>query len=203
MSFVIFDTEYTTWKGCQENGWTGNQKRELVQIGALKISDDLQVIKELNIFCKPVINPVVSDYFTELSGITNEFIQEHGITFPEFYEKFKEFVGSDTCYSFGWGGNFLTPSDGAIIEENLKLNKMPEDKTIKYRNIAWWFQQVFLKHHINVVSINSGKIAKTIGIEEELASLGLNEHNALYDVYSILSGIKYYKKDWFSFLKHN
>ena len=34
MSFVIFDTEYTSWKGCLEHGWVGNQKKEIVQINA-------------------------------------------------------------------------------------------------------------------------------------------------------------------------
>lgn len=29
MSFVIFDTEYTSWKGCQEYGWQGMQKKVL------------------------------------------------------------------------------------------------------------------------------------------------------------------------------
>lgn len=40
MSFVIFDTEYASWRSCQENGWTGNQKKEIVQLSALKIIDE-------------------------------------------------------------------------------------------------------------------------------------------------------------------
>ena len=32
MSFIIFDTEYTSWKGCLENGWSGNHKKEIVQV---------------------------------------------------------------------------------------------------------------------------------------------------------------------------
>ena len=37
-TFIIFDTEFTAWKGSQERDWSGeNEERELVQIGALKV----------------------------------------------------------------------------------------------------------------------------------------------------------------------
>ena len=78
MSFVIFDTEYTTWPGCQENGWIGKQKKEIVQIAAIKVTDQLKVIDEFNALCKPVINPVLSDYFTKLTHITNEQVEKYG-----------------------------------------------------------------------------------------------------------------------------
>ena len=88
MSFVIFDTEYTSWAGCQKNGWKGNQKKEIVQISAIKLSDNLNVICECNILCKPIINPILSDYFVELTHITNDQIMNMEISFKEWYNKF-------------------------------------------------------------------------------------------------------------------
>ena len=91
MSFVIFDTEYTSWKGCLEHGWVGNQKKEIVQIASIKVSDKLEVLGQLNLFCKPLVNPVLSDYFVKLTNITNECIDEFGVSFNDAYNKFKEF----------------------------------------------------------------------------------------------------------------
>ena len=101
MSFVIFDTEYTSWKGCQEHGWTGTQKREIVQIAALKVSDDFEVEGTFNQLCQPAINPVLSDYFVELTKITNAQIKQYGLPFAEAYEKFAVFAANDVCFSHG------------------------------------------------------------------------------------------------------
>ena len=66
MAFVIFDTEYTSWQGCQEHGWHGKHKREIVQIAAIKVSNDLRVLDTFNVLCKPNLNPILSDYFIKL-----------------------------------------------------------------------------------------------------------------------------------------
>lgn len=81
MSFVIFDTEYTSCKGCQEHGWRGRQQREIVQISAIRVSNDLRVLDTFNVLCRPSINPILSDYFVNLTGITNKQIQSHGVSF--------------------------------------------------------------------------------------------------------------------------
>ena len=37
-TFIILDTEYTSWKGSQERNWSRkNEYKELVQIAAIKI----------------------------------------------------------------------------------------------------------------------------------------------------------------------
>lgn len=190
MSFVIFDLEYTTWKGCQENGWKRNQKKEIVQISALKISDRLKVLDEFNSYCQPKINPILSDYFENLTGITNQFIQKNGISFSEAYKKFKKFVSNDACFSHSWGKPFYDLADGNIIQENLQLYNLPKDSSIRYYNIAEWFKNKYQEAQLNKFPESSGKIAKVLGKEKILTHLGLDEHNALYDVYSILEGIK-------------
>ena len=78
MSYIVFDTEFTSWKGSMQNNWSKpGEHRELVQIGALKIQDG-KIIEKLNLFIKPKINPVLSDYFIKLTGITNEHINKYG-----------------------------------------------------------------------------------------------------------------------------
>ena len=121
MSFIIFDIEYTSWRGCQEHWWNGKHKREIVQISALRVSNDLRVLDTFNVLCKPVINPILSDYFEQLTGITNKQIQSKGISFKLAYKRFKKFVGKSRCLSHGYGGEWTDKCDGDIILENLKL----------------------------------------------------------------------------------
>lgn len=192
MSFILFDTEYTSWKGCQENGWHGHQKKEVVQISAIKVSDDLKVLKEFNQFCYPIINPVLSDYFIKLSHITNEKIKKEGILFPKAFNNFKKFIGKDICVSHGWGKSGSFYADGNIIQENLRLNHMPIDKAIQYKNIAPVFKKLYKKHHIPIQKQSSGEITKLLGIKNQIK---LNPHNALFDVYSILAGLKHFQSD--------
>lgn len=192
MSFVIFDTEYTSWKGCQENGWTGNQKKEIVQISALKLSDKLDVLAEFNILCKPSINPVLSDYFIRLTHITNEQISKYGKPFEEVYNAFERFIDEDICYSHGWGSEYFNKSDGDIIHENLRLYNLSMKKNIKYRNVAPIFKHLYKENNIKITSQSSGQIAEILGLTENMKKLQLNPHNSLYDVYSILEGLKYF-----------
>lgn len=192
MSFIIFDTEYTSWKGCQKNGWIGNQKKEIVQISAAKVSDKLDVLAEFNILCKPIINPLLSDYFVNLSHITNEQIAKYGKPLKMVYTDFENFADGNLCYSHAWGSEYFNKSDGEIIDENLKLYGLFAQKKIKYRNIAPIFQQLYTENKIKIKSQSSGQIAEILGLSENMKKLQLNPHNALYDVYSILEGLRYF-----------
>ncbi|MCR4917750.1 MAG: exonuclease domain-containing protein [Alphaproteobacteria bacterium] len=201
MSFVIFDTEYTSWHGCQEHGWHGKQKREIVQISAVRVSNDLRVLGTFNVLCKPVLNPVLSDYFVGLTGITNEQIKRSGVSFQTAYKRFKKFVNGAHCVSHGYGGKWSDECDGAIINENLRLYNMSKSNDIKYHNISAWLVPEYRKIKLYPHPKNSGKIAKSLGMDESLKVLGINEHNAMYDSYSILMGLKYFSKDIDSLLK--
>ncbi len=192
MSFVIFDTEYTSWKGCLENGWQGSHKKEIVQIAAIKLSNKLEVLDSFNVLCKPIVNPVLSDYFINLTHITNDQIEKYGETFQENYNSFLEFVGNDICYSHSWIYDYKHKSDGKIIEDNLELYNLQTHKKLKYRNIAPIFKQLYTEKKIEVNNQSSGQIAEILGLADNMKNLGLNPHNALYDVYSILEGLKYF-----------
>ncbi len=203
MSFVIFDTEYTTWKGCIENGWLGNQKKEIVQIAALKVSDNLDVIDTFNILCKPTVNPVLSEYFENLTGITNGMVAKDGVPFLSAYERFVDFIDGNICFSHGWGGDYFSKSDGLIIDENLRINNIKPLKTIEYRNIAAIFMELYAKHNIDIKKQSSGQIVNLLNIKDKISSLCLDEHNAFVDVYSILEGLKFFKTDAIMLLKND
>ena len=189
--FVIFDTEYTADKGMLEDGFNGWKNREIVQIAALKVDENLDVIEELNIYAKPKINPVMGKYFTDLFGFSNEFLQEKGVSFTEAYNKFREFAGGFACYSHGWSSRPNNIADGEVMLENARTNNIYTDKDIDYRNIAGWFKKEYERRGIKIERQCSGEIATLLGCADKLEHLGLKAHNALYDVYSILAGLRF------------
>lgn len=193
MSFILFDTEYTSWVGCNEHGWHDWQKKEIVQISALKVDENLEVLAEFNRLCKPKFNPVLSDYFIELTGITNVMIKEKAEDFSLVYADFKQFVKNDICWSHAWGQSTDSLSDGAVVQENLRLYNLPINDGIIYRNIAPIFKKLYQKHNIDIKNQSSGQIIKLLGLETRPMIQGLDVHNAMFDVYSILSGLHYFQ----------
>ncbi len=195
MSFVIFDTEYTTWEGCLQKGWIDRQKKEVVQIAAIRVDDKTyEILEELNLYVKPQINPVLSDYFINLTGITNEKVRAEGVLFPEAYERFKSFVGNDKCFSHAWGLEQDEQADGKVMTDNLSLLGLRDDMPPHYANIAPWFKEQYDKQSIQIEKQCSGEIAKLLGCENEMTALGLDVHNALYDVYSVWAGMKFLQR---------
>lgn len=196
MSYVIFDTEYTSWEGCNANGWHDWQKKEIVQIAAVRVDEaDDRPIGELNLYVKPVLNPVLSDYFVSLTGISNQKIAAEGIGFADAYEQFKFFVGRDKCYSHGWSLSQDELADGKVMLENLELLGLKDCTPPEFHNIAPWFKEQYQAKGIHIEKQCSGEIAVLLGCTEEFEHSELDVHNALYDVYSILAGIRFLKKD--------
>lgn len=191
MPFVLFDTEYIADKGFLEEGFDGWQNREVIQIGALKISDDLQILDSFNYYIKPKKHKYISDYFSKLTGITNDIMAEKGRDFPFVYGCFKKFVGECICYSHGWSFEKENDSDGEVMREMLDDYKINDVSQPVYKNIAFWFREQYENKNIKILQQSSGEIASLLGISDELEKLNLQPHNALYDVYSIWAGLKY------------
>lgn len=187
--FVIFDTEYTTWEGCITNGWHGQQKKEIVQIGAIKADAATLQIKDIfQCLIQPTKNPRLSDYFVKLTGISNEEVVREGISFAKAYEQFCRFCGDCPCLYHCWNETPATSSDGDIMEENIRLNQIEDCRHLQYVNVAPWFRQRYAEAGIKVEKQSSGEIAGILGVTVEG-----NLHNALFDAASIFKGIAYFK----------
>ena len=120
-SFVIFDSEWTAWEGAKARCWNGpGEEMELVQIGMAKLIDtrELEEIEHLEVLIQPVINPLLSDYFVNLTGITQEMVENDGLLFPKAIPAVEAFLRDDVnvVYSFG--------IDGSILKHNYHLNDL-------------------------------------------------------------------------------
>lgn len=175
MHFVIYDTEYTSWKGCNENGWQPPQHMEVIQIAAIKIDENFNELGRFDIFVKPTLNPILSDYITNLTGITQKQVDEEGLEYFTALNAFKEFIGNAKCYSYG--------SDDKVMMKNANL--LQKDKwPFEYEmyNIIPLYQ----KAGIDTSKYNSGALYKSVGLD-----LSGHEHNALFDVISLIETAKH------------
>lgn len=177
-TFVLYDTEFTTWEGALQRGWSGEgEYRELVQIGAMRVdASTLQPIANFDVLVKPVKNPLVSDYFTALTGITQAAINDNGLGFVDALAQFCDFIGTAPAAAYG--------NDAGVIRENMAWNGLSaREADFDTLNIGPWFMQHGAPYGVKK-GVNSGALARTVGapITHKVA-----EHNALEDVRSILA----------------
>lgn len=178
---VFYDTEFTTWEGALQSDWGGpGQYRELVQIGALRFNlDTLEEMEEFLILVKPVKNPQLSAFFTELTGITQDEVDRDGLDFADAYRSFRLFCGRAATACYGW--------DAKVMRENLGFNNMPATaEEFDSLNIGPWFKE-YGKPYGVADNTNSGKLAATVGAKIK----SIQEHNALHDARSIAAAYRF------------
>ena len=121
MVIVFFDVEYTAWAGSMQRNWSEPWEfREIVQIGATKVKlpGDGGTLAHFQQVVRPTINPILSDYFVELTGIRQEDVDRHGIDLSTAVDDFLTFCdGSDSVCSNG--------NDAAIMAANLDRLHLP------------------------------------------------------------------------------
>jgi inhibitor of KinA sporulation pathway (predicted exonuclease) len=173
---VLFDTEFTAWAGSMANHWLApGQFREIVQIGAVKVdAASLATIAKLNLFVRPRFNPVLSDYFVNLTGITNETVKEHGTDFCTAYDRFITFVGDDVMVAFG--------RDDLVLEDNLQLLGISGVAPMpRHRNIAIWLRE----NGVRTQGLHACDVAEACG-----ADFKGRKHDAFDDAHSLAVGIR-------------
>lgn len=120
--FVIFDLEWTAWEGSRERNWSGpNDEREIVEIGAVKLDGPNGLVETtaFEMLIRPTINPIVSGYFTDLTGITQTFIDNEALPFREAIVLFEGFIGYDNAPILSFS------QDEGVLRHNCTLNNLP------------------------------------------------------------------------------
>lgn len=173
---IIVDTEYTTWEGARESGWSKpDQHREIVQIAAIRFDlDSGNETAAFDVLVKPEFNATLSQLFTNLTSITQEQIDARGISYPDALHEFLAFCGDTPilCYN----------ADEDVFRENCALH----DITISFT--APWKK---LRPALRDVGVNPDE--NSSGTLHKLTDRPLNGHvhYALHDVRSMGSFIDF------------
>jgi len=102
MDYIIFDLEATCWD--VDNIST---KKEIIEIGAVRLTERLNVNGEFQSFVRPLHNPELSDFCKELTSITQEDIAKADL-FPKIFKDFTTWMDPLPYRFCSWGIYDLT-----------------------------------------------------------------------------------------------
>ena len=106
---------------------------EIIQIGAVRVTEDQQVADEFQIMIKPKYYRHLNRRVSKLTGIKETRLREEGVPFAEAMEQFREWCGEDIVF-LTWGFD-----DIGILRENLQLHKLDTDWTGRWYNAQMIF----------------------------------------------------------------
>jgi inhibitor of KinA sporulation pathway (predicted exonuclease) len=175
-TLTVFDLEYTAWECSMARRWLEpGQFKEVVQIGAVRLDGrTLAVLGEFDLLVKPRINPLLSPYFENLTGITSAEVAARGVDFAEAYARFADFAGEGPICAFG--------HDEWILEENLRLYGIADFRLLpRFQDLRTWFAAC----DVDPRGMLSCEIAPSLG----LAFQG-RAHNALDDARSMAASME-------------
>ena len=133
-TITVFDLEYTAWECSMARQWmTPGEYREVVQIGAVKLNaDTFAEIDAFDVLVRPRINPQLSPYFQNLTGITPEAVTRGGVDFADAYARFLNFAGDAPIAAFG--------RDEQVLLDNLRLYGIAGTRDLPvFYNLRGWF----------------------------------------------------------------
>ncbi|ACL76534.1 3'-5' exonuclease [Ruminiclostridium cellulolyticum] len=115
---IFVDFEATCW---DKNEKYKQPHAEIIEIGAVATGKDLKEIGKFSAVVKPTIEPLLSDYCKELTGLSQTDV-ENGIEFNRaidlFYQWIIQYQDTDTPILYTWG-NY----DGFLLKRNLRRHR--------------------------------------------------------------------------------
>lgn len=175
---IIFDTEFTAWDGSQARNWSEPWEAvELVEIGAVRVdAATFDILDTFQVLVLPKKNPVLSAYFTELTGISQADLESNGIMLPDAIELFEAFAArSLSILSNG--------TDAAVFVESFECYNLicPMDFE-NYFDI----QPALLRLFPGNESISSANLPRLAGVD-----FVFRAHEALEDSIAISTALKH------------
>jgi len=162
MNYIVFDLE-------MNNKW-GSSIHEIIEIGAVKIDERLEVVGGYQSFIKPATDPVLSKLIRKKTQIKQEWVNQ-AADLPCVLAEFKEWIGTDEFYLCGWGRDDLI-----TLERNFKMNELDEKEYELLKNYR------DLQKHV----IKMFELKNQVSLKNALEMLNIPPkydvwHRAIYD----------------------
>ena len=159
-----------------ERGWSGpDEYREIYDIGAVHVhGEDIEVVTTFRKLVTLEIVPALPAYSTNLTGITQEHLDGHGIPFSEMVSAFKQFAGDLSIYCWG--------IDGERLAENCELKNVANPfPASQFHNM----REVFKKYGVPADDYMSSTIVEYFGQRNEHTA-----HQGLDDALNIVTAVR-------------
>jgi ERI1 exoribonuclease 2 len=166
-NFVLLDTEYTADEDSRTRGWVGEHK-EVIQIGVIDVQgSDVRPLQEYVTHVKPVLNPILSEFIKELTGITQGDV-EHGLSLAAALREINTRFPTGPVYSWG--------DDGDVILKNCELlNISCPIASERFINLRDTLTPIFHSIGVDPKKYSSGRLVEAFGIPGKRAHDALND----------------------------
>ncbi len=162
---IVLDLEATCWGEGDPLHELQREESEIIEIGAVFLipspdSEEWVIAEEFCSLVKPVKNPVLSEYCTNLTTITQEMVEEAPL-FEEAWAKFLEWASPDYRIA-SWG--------------MYDFYKLQRDCSLRELENPWSRKE----QHVNLKEVFSrqmkrlGKSSKGRGLDKAVAEAGLS-----------------------------
>ncbi len=136
MDYIVLDMEWNQpWPGSPsaQKVLPVQIRGEIIQIGAVRITEDQQVKDEFQVLIRPKYYRRLNRRVSKLTGIKEARLKEEGIPFKEAMRRFIDWCGEDIIF-LTWGFD-----DIRILRENLQLFGMQTQWTDRWFNAQMIF----------------------------------------------------------------
>ena len=191
MQYIVLDMEWNqAWPGSSSaKRLEGRMRGEIIQIGAVRLTDRQIVGDEYQVLIKPKFIRKLNKRVSVLTGIKDAQLQEQGVPFPQAMEQFREWCGED-CVFLTWGFDDIT-----MLKENMEI----------YGLDSSWVDRWYNAQMIFNAQTDGGTSQKALKTAMEMAGVEASRpaHDALGDAYhtaivcsrlDLLKGMKDYGK---------
>lgn len=170
MYYIIFDLE---WNNAY-NYSTGKGMNEIIEIGAVKLDEKLNIVDTFKQLIKPKLSKKLTGRFKTLTHITADEIKESGIPFEDAISNFAQWSNGNETVFMSWSN-----SDLYVLTDNFKkfIGNISIDFMKKYVDVQKYCQSFIPDLGSNQISLAHCAECFDITANEE------NLHRALEDCY--------------------
>ena len=161
-AFILYDLEATCWR-------TSRPKRvEIIEVGAVKVNDRLEIVSEICAFVRPMMHPVISKFCTSLTSI-RQFDVDQALLFDEVMEEYEVWMGVGThdVIPMSWG-----EFDKRQLQTDALLHKI---------GLGWLGAHVCFQKHYGNWKQSKNQVGLKNALESEKIEWLGTEHRAIDD----------------------
>ena len=139
MNYIVFDLEFNQHLDFGENQNSHNSECpfEIIQVGAIKLDEKLQVVSTFDRLVKPELYTSIHPFVKQITGITSEKLAS-AKKFNEIYKEFAQFInkGSILCV---WGVTDMKELLRNVKYHKLDISLIPKE----YINVQMYASKYF------------------------------------------------------------
>jgi 3'-5' exoribonuclease 1 len=160
--FIIYDLEATCWRS------RAPKRVEVIEIGAVKVNESLDIIDEFCAFVRPTLHPQISKFCTQLTSITQADV-DGAPHFEEAIEAFEDWISpkANRAVLMSWG--------------EFDKRQLLSDSDLHQMELPWLRYHACLQHHYSKWKGSKNQIGLKSAMELEGLSYSGTQHRAIED----------------------